>query len=78
MAESQTFEQTYPAVSRWVLQCGWLEIGRVYWTRSLIRALDEGGMVWEGGETADNLSAALDEAEAALTAWMRENFGADR
>ena len=74
MADDGTFEERYPALTRWVLGAGWLELGQVNWSRSLIRALDEGGLIWEGGETAPTVSAALAEAEAALAAWFRENI----
>ena len=69
---AQAFEEAYPALSRWVQHFGWLELGKVYWTGSLIRVLDEGGLIWEGGAPAGDLSEALTEAEAALSAWFRE------
>ena len=72
MVADPTFEQAYPTLARWVQHYGWLELGRVSWSRSLIRALDEGGLVWEGGAAASTLSAALAEAETALAAWFRE------
>ena len=73
MADDGAFEVRYPALTRWVQGAGWLEMGRVDWSRSLIRALDEGGLIWEGGETAPSISAALAEAETTLAAWFREN-----
>ena len=76
MHGNETFEQAYPALARWVQEHGWLEIGRVSWSRSLIRILDEGGLVWEGGEAAPTVSAALAEAEEATAAWLREQFNA--
>lgn len=75
MRSERTFEQVYPALARWVAQYGWLEVGRTDESRSLIRALDAGGLVWEGGATAPTLSAALAEAETAVAAWLREQFG---
>jgi hypothetical protein len=75
MAGDDAFEERYPALTRWVQGAGWLEVGRVDWSRALIRALDEGGLIWEGGQTAPTVSAALAEAETALTAWFRENLG---
>ena len=39
---------------------------------SFVRALDEGGMVWEGQEHYPTLDAALQDLETALVAWMRE------
>ena len=74
MADEGTFEARYPALTRWVQGAGWLEVGQVDWSRSLIRALDEGGLIWEGGAASPTVSAALAEAEAALTAWFRENI----
>ncbi len=74
MVSDRVFEERYPALTRWVQGAGWLEVGRVSWSRSLIRALDEGGMVWEGGGSATTLSAALAEAEAALAQWFEENM----
>jgi len=73
--ERATPEESYPALSRWVQHFGWLELGRVDWSASLVRALDEGGMVWEGGGSASSLCAALAEAELALGAWFREQHG---
>lgn len=73
MLGDRVFEERYPALTRWVQGAGWLEIGQVYWSRSLIRVLDEGGMVWEGGATAPSLSAALAEAETALGQWFADN-----
>ena len=75
MADDGAFEARYPALTRWVQGAGWLEVGRVDWSRSLIRALDEVGLIWEGGETAPSISAALAEAEAALATWFSENIG---
>jgi hypothetical protein len=73
MATRGWFEQTYPALSRWVQGAGWLELGRVDWSPSWLRVLDEGGLVWEGGTAAETLSAALAEAEAAVAQWFRAN-----
>ena len=47
---AQSSDATYPTVARWVKDFGWLEIGQEHMSRSFIRALDEGGMVWEGQE----------------------------
>ncbi len=73
-ADDGSFEAPYPALTRWVQGAGWLEVGRVEWSAGLIRALDEGGTVWEGASGATTLSAALAEAEEALGRWFRENL----
>jgi hypothetical protein len=73
MLGERAFEERYPALTRWVQGAGWLEIGQVDWSRSLIWALDEGGLVWEGGATAPTLSAALTEAETAPAHWFADS-----
>jgi hypothetical protein len=75
MSDGSGLDQAYPTLARWVHGGGWLEVGHVYWSPSLIRILDEGGLVWEGGALADTLSAAFALAEAALTTWLREQSG---
>ena len=77
MDSGGTFEQTYPALTRWVREHGWLEIGRDSYSRSLVRVLDEGGLIWEGGTARSKLSATLAEADAAIAAWLREQFPDD-
>ena len=44
--ESQ-FSKAYPNIAYWVNTQGWIEIGQDEYSTSLVRALDEGGMVWE-------------------------------
>ena len=68
---SQSFETTYPNLTRWIDEQGWIEIGTDEYSSSLIRVLDEGGMVWESEADHDSLDAALLDAEAAIAAWNR-------
>ncbi len=75
----QSFEQIYPHITRWVRDYGWIEIGEDDYSRSFVRALDIGGMVWEGQEqsehaTIDEMLLALEEG---LAKWMREELGED-
>lgn len=42
---------------------------------SFVRALDEGGLVWEGGTTYATLDDALRDLDAGLAGWMREQLG---
>jgi hypothetical protein len=72
-----SFEQSYPHITRWVKTQGWIEIGEDDYSHPFVRALDAGGMVWEGQEqgeyaTMDDMLNALEEG---LTAWMREQWG---
>ena len=40
---------------------------------SLARALDEGGMVWEGSAHYETVDEAFDALESALAEWMEQN-----
>lgn len=51
---------------------GWIEIGQDAMSQSFIRALDEGGLVWEGQRDYPTLDAALQDLETGLAAWMQE------
>jgi hypothetical protein len=70
---TNVFEQAYPLVTRWVNEFGWIEIGDDNANESFIRALDEGGMVWEGRHTYPSLDEAMMDLEKGIAAWMREN-----
>lgn len=69
-----TFENAYPSISTWLKDCGWIEIGQDGFSRSFARALDEGGMVWEGKTRYATIDAALDDLETGLKQWMKENL----
>jgi hypothetical protein len=48
---------------------GWIEIGRDGYSRSFVRALDEGGMVWEGDGDYETVDEAIQALEAGLAEW---------
>jgi hypothetical protein len=64
------FEARYPNIAAWV-QDGWIEIGRDDFSRSFVRALDIGGMVWEGAEEYDSLDDALQALDDGIAAWCK-------
>lgn len=66
-----SFETRYPHIAAWV-QDGWIEIGRDDYSRSLVRALDIGGMVWEGAEEYDSLDEALRALDEGIAGWCEE------
>lgn len=68
-------EDHYPSLAEWVRQHGWIEIGQDDDSRSFIRVLDIGGMIWEGAEEYPTLDNALQAADQAVTTWMRQQFG---
>jgi len=51
---------------------GWIEIGQDDDSHSFIRALDMGGMVWEGESKYKSVDAALGDLEAALEKIIEE------
>ena len=69
---AQSFESTYPTITRWVTEIGRVEIGQDERSRSFIRAIDEGGMIWEGQEDYAMLDAALEDLEAGIAAWSQQ------
>lgn len=65
------FETTYPNIAYWVKSHGWIEIGQDSWSRSFVRALDEGGMVWEGKPEYGTLDKALQALDTGLAKFMQ-------
>lgn len=70
--ERSPFEQAYPHVARWVRSRGWIEMGQDDFSRSFVRALDIGGMVWEGERSYPSVDEALRGLETGLATWMRQ------
>ena len=68
-------EESYPHMARWVATHGWIELGQTEHSASLVRALDEGGLVWEGATTYRSLDEALRALDEALASWLRDQFG---
>ena len=63
------FEKTYPNIARWVDEHqGWIEIGYDVDSplSSFIRALDCGGMLWEGKDSYETIDEALQDLNAGL------------
>ena len=70
-----TGSASYPHLWRWVTEFGTVEIGHCAQTRSFIRVLDEGGIVWKGRRSYRSLEAALAGAEAGVARWMKDELG---
>jgi hypothetical protein len=60
------FDDAYPQLANWVYERGWIEIGADENSRSFIRVLDIGGMVWEGKTRYPSIDTALRAADTAL------------
>ena len=66
------FTDKYPNIAGWIKD-GWIEIGRDGYSTSMIRVLDEGGLVWEGGTRHKSMDKILQEAEDAIADWTKNN-----
>jgi hypothetical protein len=66
-----TFEHLYPHIARWVQAHGYIEIGYDDYSHSFVRAIDIGGMIWEGLEHYPTLDEALQALESTLAEWMQ-------
>ena len=64
----KTFEQKYPYIASWV-EDGWIEIGSNGYSSSMVRVLDEGGMIWENKREYPSLEDALAAADNAIMEW---------
>src|SRR3954471_16074130 len=73
--KTAAFAEAYPHLSRWVEGSGWIEVGDDGSRPSMIRVMDEGGMIWEGASHHASADQALCEAEAAVAQHMREQYG---
>ena len=67
------FSKNYPGLAEWVDGWGWIEVGPDHHSRSLIRILDEDGMVWESPHTIKSLEKALLAADQFIGSWIKEN-----
>jgi hypothetical protein len=66
------FSSTYSNIAAWTESYGWIEIGQDDYSKSFIRVLDEGGMLWESKPKYKSLDDALNDLEAALEKIIEE------
>ena len=65
-------EAAFPNVAEWVQGCGWVEIGDQGWQGFVVRALNEGGLIYER-EGCRTLAEAMAALETGLGKWLQEN-----
>jgi hypothetical protein len=70
--------QVYPVIERWASGYGYVEFGIDGLDRPFVRALDEGGYVWEGEGRYGSLDEALKDMEEGLTRFMEEEGFVER
>lgn len=66
------FSALYPNIVAWV-EYGWVEIGSDEFSSSMVRALDIGGMVWEGETNYPSLHEALKALDAGIAEFLEVN-----
>jgi hypothetical protein len=71
---TRSFGISYPNIVAWVSNGGWVEIGYETYTDSFVRALDEGGMIWEGAKKYKTVDDALQALEKGIGKWLEENY----
>ena len=69
---TDAFSEIYPNISAWVQSGGLVELGKDYNVQSVIRALDEGGMIWEGETKYSTMDAAFEALDAGIAAFLQE------
>lgn len=69
---SNPFVEAYPNIAHWIDVQGWIEIGQDEYSRSLVRCLDQGGMVWESSRQHKTVDEALQALEIALEKLLEE------
>jgi hypothetical protein len=67
------FSQSYPSIARWIDEQGTIEMGSDEHSGSLVRALDEGGLLWESDTRTVSIDEALLTLDAVLEDWFEQN-----
>ena len=67
--------ESYPCISRWLTDHGTIEFGYCPHTKTFIRVLDEGGVIWRGRVGHESFDLALAECEAGVLKWLQEELG---
>jgi hypothetical protein len=75
--ESDSFTAKYPNIAGWIkdgwIKDGWIEIGHDGHSTSILRVMDEKGLVWESGTRHKSIDDILQEAEVTISDWKENN-----
>jgi len=66
------FAALYPNIAVWV-QRGYIEMGCDDVNPTFLRALDIGGVIWDGATDYSSIHEALLAMDAGIAAWSEEN-----
>ena len=67
-----SFSKYYPNITDWIDRFGWIELGQDEYSHSLVRVLNEGGMVCESSDTHKTIDEALQALETELVEMLKE------
>ncbi len=73
-----SFDEKYPHIARLIQEhSGWIELGcdQDSPIDSMIKAIDCGGMLWAGKKRYENIDAALQDADNALSGILKDIYG---
>lgn len=71
--QAPAFEEAYPHLARWIMGAGRVELGRTDSIRPIARALDDGGIVWEGKQRYSGMDELLRDLDRGIARWTEEN-----
>lgn len=71
LAPADSFEARYPHIASWV-QDGWIEIGHDDCGRPFLRAMDIGGVAWEGDAQYASMDDALRALDEGIAVWLEK------
>lgn len=66
-------QSLFPNIDYWVQNHGRIEIGDDDFMPSFAKAIDRGGVIWEGKNSYKNVDAALNDLEKAIEKWRKKN-----
>jgi len=75
---AKSLEDSYPNIARWLYEHeGLIEIGYNPDSpfTSFVRAVDQGGMLWDGENSYASLAEALADVDAGLEELLKEIYG---
>jgi len=75
--EPDSFEATYPAITRWIKEFGRIEIGTAGFTDKFVKAIDRDGIPWGGKGEYGSIDEALRDMENGVKALL-EAQGLDK
>jgi hypothetical protein len=67
-----SFESDYPVITRWIKECGRIEIGGESFADPFIKAVNRDGMLWGGKREYTTIDEALRDLETGIEAVLAE------